>query len=114
MFLSSFEAELDALTSGMKAVDRVTNILTELRQVFEPIARVYSDNKAMVEFVKGMSVAKNSRHMALRMWFMREKYKSGKMNLGHCSGKIIHADKLTKLGSKVTASSGTALWDLVC
>eukprot|EP01036_Dinobryon_divergens_P034000 gene34000-43929_t len=45
-------------------------------------------------------VAKGLRHMELRMWYVREKYKEGTYVLDYMAGTIIPADKLTKLGTK--------------
>jgi hypothetical protein len=98
--MSSFEAELDGMSSVLKSVKRVSNILTELQQVFAPLAQVYSDNKAMLEFVRGHGVAKGVRHMELRMWYIREKYQQGNVVVDYMEGIKIPADKLTKLGSR--------------
>eukprot|EP01034_Spumella_vulgaris_P022931 gene22931-29109_t len=97
---SSFEAELDGMASVLKSAKRVMNILTELQQVFAPLAQVYSDNKAMLEFVRGHGVAKGVRHMELRMWYIREKYQNGDVVVDYMEGISIPADKLTKLGSR--------------
>jgi hypothetical protein len=99
---SSFEAELDGLSSCLKSVSRVKNILIELGQYFSEVSQVYSDNKAMIEFVRGQGVAKGVRHMELRMWFVREKYKQGGVALDYMEGVRIPADKLTKLGNRAS------------
>ena len=97
--LSSFEAELDGLTSVMKSIMRINNILDELGIEREIFSTIKNDNKAMIEFVKGKGVAKGVRHIELRMWFTREKYQRGNIHLEHMPGKILPADKLTKLGN---------------
>ena len=53
----------------------------------------------MIDFVKGDSVAKGVRHMELRMWYTREEYKKGNIDLEFIEGNKLVADKLTKLGS---------------
>ena len=100
VFTSSFEAELDGVTRGMKASSRTTNILKELRMVLSAVPHLWSDNLAMVNFVKGEGVAKGIRHVELRMWYVRERYKDGSVVIDWMSGKEIPADKLTKLGSR--------------
>jgi hypothetical protein len=100
VFTSSFEAELDGVTRGMKASSRTTNILKELRMVLSAVPHLWSDNLAMVNFVKGEGVAKGVRHVELRMWYVRERYKDGSVVIDWMSGKEIPADKLTKLGSR--------------
>lgn len=98
--LSSFESELDGMTSAMKSVTRVRNILSELRLEFAAVSTVYSDNKAMLEFVKGNAVAKNVKHMELRMWYIRDNYARGNVEVKYMPGVEIPVDKLTKLGDK--------------
>lgn len=96
---SSFEAELDACSRAMKSIQYISNILYELGiEQEQPV--LYCDNEAMVNFVKGDSVAKGVRHMELRLWYTREQYKLGHCNLMWRSGKVIAADKLTKLADQ--------------
>jgi hypothetical protein len=100
VFTSSFEAELDGVTRGLKANSRTINILTELRHVLKTVPRLWSDNMAMVKFIQGEGIAKGVRHMELRMWYVRERYKQGNVVIDWMSGKDIPADKLTKLGTR--------------
>lgn len=53
----------------------------------------------MINFVKGEGVAKGVRHMELRMWYTREEYSKGIINLDYMAGDKIPTDKLTKLGT---------------
>jgi len=97
--LSSFEAELDGMTNALKSICRVRNILTELRVACSKAGpKIYSDNKAMLEFVKGEGVAKNVRHMELRMWYIREKHSQDNIDFAFMPGDKIPVDKFTKLG----------------
>jgi len=96
--LSSFEAELDGMTNALKSICRVRNILTELHmKCAEAGPKVYSDNQAMLEFVKGQGVAKNVMHMELRMWYIREKFSQDNINFEFMPGDKIPVDKLTKI-----------------
>lgn len=97
--LSSFESELDGVTTAFKTAARIDNILKELHisTNMKPIA--YNDNEANIAFVKGDSVAKGVRHMELRMWYTREEYLKGNVHLEYMKGTEIPADKLTKLGA---------------
>ena len=63
---------------------------------------MWSDNKAMVNFIHGEGVAKGVRHMELRMWYVRERYKEGNVVVDWMTGEEIPADKLTKLGTRET------------
>jgi hypothetical protein len=96
--LSSFESELDNTTTNIKTANRVYNTLTELT-IDSKQPRVRQDNEAMINFVKGNASARGARHMELRMFYTREEYYKGRVNLEHRSGKILTADKLTKLGN---------------
>jgi len=60
---------------------------------------LFSDNEAMVEFVKGNGVAKGVRHVELRMWYIREQYQKGGMLFEHMKGTDIPVDHLTKLAT---------------
>ena len=100
VFMSSFESELDGVSKGLKSNSRVRNVMTELRQKLKTLPKLWSDNLAMVKFVQGEGVARGVRHMELRMWYVRERYKQGNVLVDWMSGKKIPADKLTKLGTR--------------
>jgi hypothetical protein len=100
VFGSSFEAELDGAVKGYKRVSRITNIIDEIRLTLSATPKLWSDNKAMIDFVQSKSVAKGVRHMELRLWYIREKYKENSCVLDYMAGEIIPTDKLTKLGTK--------------
>jgi len=95
--LSSFETELDGTTNAFKIVNRIMNILEELRISIDNVPMVYNDNEANIQFVKDINVVKGSRHMELRMWYVKEEYQKGKLELVHMNGIDLPADKLTKL-----------------
>ncbi len=62
--MSSFESELDAATSAIKFLSRIATILEELGiDTYPP--QLYSDNEAMINFVRGQGVA-NERCTAHR------------------------------------------------
>jgi hypothetical protein len=97
--MSSFESELDAATSAIKSLSRIATVLEELGiDTYPPL--LYSDNEAMVNFVRGQGVAKGVRHIELRMWYTREQFKLGKFCFDYMPGKELPADKLTKLASR--------------
>lgn len=95
--LSSFEAELNACAMAMKSFARINNILEELGLKIGSSATLFSNNKAMIEFVHGNS-AKGCGHMELRLWYTREQNHKGNAVLRYIGGKAIPADKLTKVG----------------
>jgi hypothetical protein len=98
--LSSFEAELDAYSRAVKVMRFIYNLLAELGIEQErPV--IQCDNKAMIGFVKGEGVAKGVRHMELRMWYVREQYQMRNIECVHQSGKVLAADKFTKVGDRL-------------
>lgn len=100
VYLSSFESELDGLTTSFKGSTRIKNRLTEMQLEFENLRKVYTDNDAMKNFVKGDgSVSKGVRHMELRMWYTREVYQQGDIDLTFMPGTEIPSNLLTKLGT---------------
>jgi hypothetical protein len=98
--LSSFEAELDAYSRAVKVMRFLYNLLYSLGIEQErPV--IECDNKAMIGFAQGEGVAKGARHMELRMWYVREQYKMRNYDLVYKSGKVLAADKFTKLGDRL-------------
>lgn len=99
--LSSFESEFDGAATALKAIQRVVNILEELQQKLHDIPILLCDNRAMLEFIRGNTDAKAARHMALRMWFVREKFLKGDACLPEfVNGNKMPADKMTKVGDR--------------
>jgi hypothetical protein len=75
--LSSFECEFDGAATALKGIQRTVNVLVELQQKLHDVPILLCDNRAMLEFIQGNSDAKAVRHMALRMWYVREKFLKG-------------------------------------
>ncbi len=98
--LSSFEAEFDGAATAFKAIQRMVNVIMELQQKLHDIPKLLCDNRAMLEFIQGNSDAKAVRHMALRMWYVREKILKGDVLSEFLSGKRMPADKMTKVGDR--------------
>ena len=97
--LSSFESEIDNVTSGFKLAKQLTNVLYELKIKTSRPAATHNDNQAMIEFVKGNSMVKGARHMELRQFYTREEFQKGNVTLEYMPGIVLPADKLTKLGN---------------
>jgi hypothetical protein len=99
VLLSSFESELDGTTNMMKSIARVSNTADEMNINAVKPSLAYTDNDAMMKFVKGEGVAKGVRHMEMHMWYTRDEYAKGGVELHHMNGVKIPTDKLTKLGT---------------
>jgi hypothetical protein len=118
VFLSSFEAELDGIASGFKTASRINNILQELNIVqHDRIVDIYNDNKAMLNFIQGEGLARGVRHIALRMYYTRQKYQEGNIQVHYLEGTKLPADQQTKIGTKAQFIAfrhnilGLSLWD---
>jgi len=97
--LSSFEAELEGVSRGFKSMARIDNILRELEISLKKYY-LWTDNQTVIDFVKGQATIKGSRHMDLRLFYIRERYELSNTMLGYMPGTVIPANLLTKLGSE--------------
>jgi len=98
--MSSFESELETCTLAMKTTKRIKNILDELGFKLKSKPMMYNDNEAMINFVRGEGMAKGARHMELRMWYVREQFAMGNVDMMHMPGTVLPADRLTKPSTK--------------
>jgi len=97
--LSSFEGELEGTTHSFKKGNMISNILDDIGVERASTIKAYNDNLPMIEFVKGNGIIKGVRHMERRMWYTREQFEKGNIELMHIGTKENTSDKLTKLGS---------------
>lgn len=101
VYTSSFEAELDGITTAFKTSSKLMNIFKELGiEIDGNVATIYNDNISMINFVKGEGMAKGIRHVELRMFLVREQYLEGNILLNYMEGSILPVDQLTKVGSE--------------
>ena len=78
----------------MKQAAGVANMATEMGAI-GLMTTVYSDNKAMVDYVNGRGQAKGIKHALLRLWYLREQVMKG-INLEWVEGITILANPMTK------------------
>ena len=98
--LSSFESELEAISVGMKIMLWVKMVVQSVTDVDEANLRVYADNMSMMEFVKGNYELKASKHIEIKMHFVREVYERGGVEVIFVPGEDMLADGLTKVIEK--------------
>ena len=96
---SSFESELDALSEALKTCLYIETLLDTLNVTREAPSTIFADNKAMIDFVNGEGSLRNSRHMELRLWLVREHQARGTKNVKYMSGLVIPSNYLTKLAT---------------
>ena len=74
-----------------------TNICYELHNIQIPeILKVRCDNKAGIDWSKGVGSMKGSRHFSIKLYRIRHLIKARRSFLKHVKGFINPADKLTK------------------
>ena len=95
-----FEGELDSVSSTTKDINRIMNTCHSLQRESD-LPQLHADNLATNNFVKGEGIAAGSRHMQLRLWYVRGQYDMGKYNINHIPGINNPADTLTKLADSV-------------
>ncbi len=57
--LNTFDAELDAATTGFKTLQYITHLMEELHMPTHKTSHLYVDNMAMMEFIKHEGTATN-------------------------------------------------------
>lgn len=93
---SSFEAELEGMYRGFKSIRRIQNILDDMGIETEQKPILFCDNYTAVNFVKSLNNPKNSRHMELRLFYIRELYENQRIEVKFITGNDMIADTGTK------------------
>ena len=101
--LSSCEAELYALQSVSqeslsfaKLVHRVLCSIGEAAEEQEITIWIESDSRSAIDLLRSMDVPKRSRHVEIRLLWLREKLQAGKLKLQHRAGTSNCSDIFTK------------------
>ena len=97
--LSSYTSELEAATMTSRKLQEVRNICTVMKREIPEIIKMYSDNEAMISYIKGMATGKHAKSMMLHLYYLRENYERMDIDIRHMDGNVIPTDKLTKLGT---------------
>ncbi len=97
--LSTFEAELEALTAVTKMVKWVKLLICVIIGEVKK-AVIYVDNETTISFVNNVVEVKAARHMELRMYWVREEIGKGNVRVEYMEGEILPADMLTKVVSR--------------
>jgi len=94
--LSVTEAELYAIVSCIQDMLFVNLIMKSINIKVNLPMVVESDNAGAVELVNGWSVSHNSRHIGVRLNFVRGLKEAGKLKIDRCEGVDNEADLCTK------------------
>jgi endo-1,4-beta-mannosidase len=102
--LSTTEAEYIALSSALREVITLMNLLKELRAYNIPIptnvptirCRVFEDNTAAIELAREPKLRPRTKHLAVRLHHFRDHIKQKLITIEHVSTKDQIADIFTK------------------
>lgn len=98
--MSTFEAELEALTAVSKMVKWIQLLILGMIGVFRQ-ARIWVDNETTINFVNGEVEVRAAKHMEIKMYWVREEIKKGSVRVEYMEGEILPADMLTKVVSSI-------------
>jgi hypothetical protein len=102
--LSTTEAEYIALSTALREVICMMNLLKELKQRGIPIpftkpkvtCRVFEDNAACIELAKEPKLRPRTKHLAVRLHHFRDYVQRGEIDIQHINTKHQIADIFTK------------------
>lgn len=93
---STTESEFYALSEAVKEVQWLRNILKDFNvEVKEPII-INSDNQSTIKMVENSKFSSRTKHIDVRLHFVRECVNVGKIILNYCPSEENVADLLTK------------------
>jgi hypothetical protein len=93
--VSTVESELMATTECVKDVMMMIHLLSEFTKV-SPGCRIHLDSEGATFIASTDKTSSNTRHIAVRHFYCREKVQSGEIVFGHVDGTDNPADMLTK------------------
>ncbi|RVW83084.1 Retrovirus-related Pol polyprotein from transposon TNT 1-94 [Vitis vinifera] len=98
--LSSSEAEYTAATSSACQAVWLRRILVDINQEHEEPTVIYCDNKAAIAMTKNPAYHGRTKHVDIRVHFIRDLVVEGKVVLQYCNTNEQVADVLTKALSR--------------
>jgi hypothetical protein len=109
--LSSTEAELDALVSGLKRLQPIRRLLEEINLLSRDPTKVKQDNKSTITIAtSGEGYSGKSKHMRVRYHAIAEQIANNEIKFEHCPTTKMISDMLSKPGG---GSNFTELVDAV-
>ena len=103
---SSTEVELIAMIFGMKMATWFRNFFAEIGVKFDLPSVVKEDNRAAQFIMDDVSISDKTKHIAMKIWFARQKLNKGQFDIEHCPGIIMWADCLTKALNEAAFKEG--------
>ena len=99
MQLSIYEAEIFAIFELYKYIHWIVNLFSELKcnQLINDSAALISDSQAAYQWIKCTRSSNKSRHINLRIYFLRHLLTENKIKLDYVQTEVLIADFLTKV-----------------
>jgi hypothetical protein len=102
--LSTTEAELIALSTALREVICMMNLLQELREHKIPVpftkpcirCQTFEDNAACIEIAKEPKLRPRTKHLAVRLFHFRDYVEGGDITIQHITTKEQLTDIFTK------------------
>ncbi|CAI7839908.1 unnamed protein product [Closterium sp. NIES-54] len=94
--LSSVEAEYIALCSAAKEGLNLRDLLEEAKMAHLPSFSLFCDNQSAFRIANKSGFANQTKHIALRYFFVKDDIEKGRLELSYCSTSEMAADYLTK------------------
>lgn len=94
---SIFEAELISINKGVNSLSYGGNVFDELEYAYDKDEEnVLTDSQTCIDWIRGSSPTKNSRHLEVALYRLRDMKDQGKIKVKHVVSKENEADILTK------------------
>ena len=94
--LSTLEAEYKAITEGIREIQWLTGLFSEISRPLNSATILYSDNKGAISTAKDPTLHSRTKHTLLHYNYTRELVKKGVVKIDYLKGDQIVADGLTK------------------
>jgi len=101
--LSSCESELQAIQMVVQEAVVLSRLLTRIMRALGflkegefAVARIYSDSESALKLLKTLDLPRRSRHIDIKIEWLRELAGNGFISLHHLRGDLLVADLLTK------------------
>jgi hypothetical protein len=93
---STTESEFYAISEAVKELQWLKNILADFNQIIESPIVIRADNQSTIKMIENPKFSSRTKHIDVRLHFVRESVSIGKFRLLYCPSEENIADLLTK------------------
>ena len=94
--LSTVEAKYISLSSVAQTTVWMRGLLTELGEQQQSATKIHEDNQGAIALAKSSVIGRRSKHIDVRLHYVREQVENEIVTLKHCKSEDMLADILTK------------------